>query len=263
MVLRLLRDPLFTFVLLGTIVFASYQFFENDTTRIVQLNDATKNRLISDFEQLTGREITQADKVNIEREYIDGEILFREAIANGMHLIVPEVRNKLVEEMRYQITGMLPDPDEQQLIDYYLNNIERYFREPTVTFEHIYFQQRPLNPDELLENLNQGNTFLGDEFSQGNRFPNYGNSMLRGMFGQEFLSKLHQFPTGQWLGPEKSPAGWHYLYIFNRRSKVPLSFDEARIQVENDLMQWTLQQAVSERIQELEKKYQVTRFEHN
>jgi len=157
----------------------------------IKLNNLTKDTLIDNFEKLTGRDASPADIANIEREYIEEEILFREAIANGMHLLDPEVRSQLIEEMRYRITGILPDPDEEQLIDFYLNNIDRYYSEPTITLEHIYFKHQPEEPELLLIQLNQGKTFLGDEFWRGNRMPDYGDSMLRGLFGQNFVNRLH------------------------------------------------------------------------
>jgi len=191
MIVRLLRDPLFTFIFLGALVFFLYLSFSNNSMTTIKLNNLTKDTLIDNFEKLTGRDASPADIANIEREYIEEEILFREAIANGMHLLDPEVRSQLIEEMRYRITGILPDPDEEQLIDFYLNNIDRYYSEPTITLEHIYFKHQPEEPELLLIQLNQGKTFLGDEFWRGNRMPDYGDSMLRGLFGQNFVNRLH------------------------------------------------------------------------
>ena len=66
--------------------------------------------------------------------------------------------------------------------------------------------------EKQLQELIKGNTFLGDEFWRGNRMR-----------------------IKQWVGPEKSSAGWHYIYIFYTSSKTPLQFDDARIQVEKNI----------------------------
>lgn len=258
---KLTRDPIFSLIIIGAALFIFYQYFYPQQVDAIQLSPASRNQMVNNFETLTGRKASAVDTANIEREYIEEEILFREAITSGLHLMDSEVRSKLVEEMRYQITGIIDDPSEQQLIDFYFNNIERYFREPNVTFEHVYFEQKPLESEQLLQDLSEGSNIKGDEFWRGNRMPNYGDSMLRGMFGQEFVDLLHGSPKDQWLGPYKSSAGWHFIYVFATQSKIPLSFDHARIQIENDWMVSAIKQAVSKRVQELESKHKVIRHE--
>jgi len=61
----------------------------------------------------------------------------------GIHLGNPEIRGTLVGEMRYQITSVFTEPTEEKLVQYYLQNIQRYVIEPTISFQHVFFQTSP------------------------------------------------------------------------------------------------------------------------
>lgn len=255
--LRILREPLFAFVVIGGILFLAYAGIRARELEPVILRSSARAELIASFETLKGRKATADEIARIERDYITDELLFREALENGLHLSDPSIRGRLVEEMRFRITGPLPEPTDEQLVNHYSDNLDHYRSEPTVTFRQVYFAQRPPDPAAILAQLRQGQPVTGQPFRHGRDFPQYGYSMVRGMFGQPIVEALSAAPLGQWIGPLESPYGWHYLQTTERLPAVLLPYDTVRQQVENDFLVALIDAAVERRLDGLRQRHAV------
>lgn len=257
MLARMIRDPLFSFAVAGVALFVVYDVVQSRRTEPVRLTAATRAALIEDFQMLTGRPASAGDTTRIEREYVTDELLFRDAIDSGLHLTDGEVRRQLVEKMRLRITGPLPDPTDEQLVNHYARNVHRYRSEPAMSFEQAYFRSLPPDSENVLARLRGGEAIASEPFPRGRSFPRYGRSIVRGMFSQPFVDALWSAPLGEWSGPLESPHGWHYVRPTERVPAVLLAFDAVRDQVENDYLVAVIEQAVERRVAELEQRYPV------
>ncbi len=255
--LRLLREPLFAFALIGGALFLAYTAIRARESEPVILHAPARAGLIASFETRTGRKATADDIARIERDYVTEELLFRGALEAGLHRSDPSIRGRLVEEMRFRITGPLPDPTDEQLVNHYSDNLDRYRSEPTVTFRQVYFARRPDDPAAILARLRQGEPVTGQPFKHGREFPQYGNSMLRGMFGQPIVEALSAAPLGDWVGPLESPYGWHYLHATERLPAVLLPFEAVRQQVESDFLVTLIDAAVEQHVDGLRQRHAV------
>ena len=224
------------FAVAGCALFLVYSMLQPVDSAVVRLTARTRTALIAEFESLTGRKANPADIARIERDYVTDELLFRDAVANGLHLTDGAIRSRLVEDMRLQVAGVLPDPSDEQLVNHYSDNIDRYRSEPSVTFAQVYFRTRPGNDKEILALLRDGKHVAGDAFPQGREFPRFGRSMLRGIVGQPFVDALWSAPLDQWIGPIESPRGWHFLRVTERLAAELLPFSVVRDQVESDYL---------------------------
>ncbi|GAC36919.1 peptidyl-prolyl cis-trans isomerase [Paraglaciecola psychrophila] len=257
MIKKLFQDPLVLFVIFGALVFSLYAYLDQSNINPVELSDKNRQLFTEQFELLTGRQATQADIAKIENDYIQEEILFREALEAGIHLGNPEIRGTLVQEMRYQVTGVINEPTEEQLVQYYLQHIQRYVIEPAISFQHVFFNQPP--EKSVLIQLVNGERITGDEFWRGRVLPNYGISMIRGMFGKPFLERLQTAPFNNWFGPQQSMLGWHFVKVIGTQSASPLTFEEAKMQVQNDYTVDAIETSVDEYIGQFDNKYQIIR----
>ena len=228
----------------------------------VQLTATTRAALVRDFEAVAGRKAGAEDLARIEHDYIADELLFRDAVASGLHLTDPMVRGRLVEVMRLRAAGELPDPTAEELVNHYSEHLDRYRSEPAASFEQVYFAGPIVDPAATLAALQAGASVAGEPFPQGERFPRYGRSMLRGLFGQAFVDALWTAPVGPWTGPIRSMHGWHYVRVTERLAPVLLPFETVREQVATDFVAAAIQDAVDRRVAELEKSYEV-RVERN
>jgi hypothetical protein len=253
----MLREPLLAFALIGGLLFLAYRARQPADAESIVLPATARAALIADFEAATGRTATTADITRIEQEFITDEVLFREALAQGLHLADSSVRARLVEEMRLRVTGPLPEATVEQLVNHYSEHLDRYQSEPAATFRHVYFAQHPADPQALLLQLRAGRNVTGEPFGRGAEFSGYGQSMLRGLFGQAFTAALWTAPPGEWTGPLQSQYGWHYVRVQERLPPALLPFDAVRQQVENDLSVDTIATAVEQHVQQVLPRYVV------
>ena len=85
LLLRILREPLFTFAIIGGALFLAYAAIRSSESEPVILQATARAGLIASFETLKGRKATADDIARIERDYVTEELLFREALENGLH----------------------------------------------------------------------------------------------------------------------------------------------------------------------------------
>lgn len=252
----LLREPLAAFAGLGGAFFLLYHLSTADE-RVIEVSKADQASLASDFEVLTGKKADVAQTRLLVEDYVANEVLFREAIARGMHLTDKETRQKLTDKMRFMIAGAPPEPTEEQLIDFYSENLDLYRSEPKVSFDHVFYQARPDDAPRLLKVLNSGGAVQGDEFWMGQQMNNYGQSMVRGMFGQAFLDELARAPKGAWVGPIASIRGVHFVRVNGGAEPEMMPYAQIRDQVRQDWHNRQIETAISSQMKVLKPKYEI------
>jgi peptidyl-prolyl cis-trans isomerase C len=257
MLARLVREPLLHFLVAGAAVFVAYAMLEPLRSEPVRLAAATRAALIADFEAIAGTTADAEDVARIERDYVTDELLYRDALAAELHLSDGAVRRRLIEQMRLRITDELPEPGDEDLVNFYAENLRLYETEPAASFEQVFFSARPRNPEALAARLRAGGEVPGEPPRYGAQFARYGISMLRGLFGQDFVTALWQAPLGEWSDPIRSTQGWHFVRPIERLPSQPLPFAAVRDQVAADFSAARARDAVDRRRGELERRYEV------
>jgi peptidyl-prolyl cis-trans isomerase C len=219
------------------------------------LSAETRARLVDEFESVVGRPAREAERDRLERDYLTEELLARDAVDDGVHLSDPGVRARLAETIRRRIASELPEPGPEDVVNYYAEHTELYRTESTIDFTQVYYRDPP--PPGVLERLQAGETIRGDEAREGTSFPDYGESMIRSLFGAAFLAELQEAPLDAWSGPYRSPLGWHYVRAVARRPGVLLPFDEVRDQVADDYTAAAIEDAVDAHVARLRERYDV------
>jgi hypothetical protein len=241
---HLLRDPVTVFFALGLALFLTYQLLNDVEETPITLSPAGLAVLVSELEMLTGRSATNADVQRLEAEFYERELLFQEALKAELYRVDPNLREQLIDLMRKRITGVLPQPGGQELVNYYTDHIERYYSEATLSLEQRFFAQRPANADAILAALNRGEEVNDVAPPQGRLFPDYGLSMLRGLFGQSLFANIAALTADRWEGPFESTDGWHYFRVTGRRDPTLLPFAKVSDQVAADLQSETIARRV-------------------
>ncbi len=254
---RWISDPLFAFALGGAVLFAAYALTAPLRATPVVVDAATRAALVAGFESLVGRSATAGDVERLVARHLADELLLRDALDRGVHLDDADVRAVLVAAMRREAAGLLPDPSDEQLVDHYATHAGDYAGEDSADFAHVFFAQAPEDPAALLARLQRGDPAGGDSFVHGADFPDYGRSMLRGLFGPGFVDALWQAPVGEWSGPIASTRGWHFVHLRARNAGQRLPFEAVRGQVEQDYLAAQIDAAVARRVAELRARYTV------
>jgi peptidyl-prolyl cis-trans isomerase C len=105
--------------------------------------------------------------------------------------------------------------------------------------------------------LNAGGTVKGDDFWMGHDLPDYGVSMLRGMFGAAFLDAVNKAQTGAWIGPLRSTRGWHFARVRDRGAAAMLPYPAVRDQVKQDYLAAETGTRVDKEVARLEDRYHI------
>ncbi|WIW88930.1 MULTISPECIES: peptidyl-prolyl cis-trans isomerase [unclassified Sphingobium] len=250
------RDPFLVFLAVAAAIFALY-WAVTARRETIDVPLSVQKSLSDDYEMMAGRKPDAQAKAKLIHDYVADELLFREAVERGMHMTDKTTKQRLIDRVRFMIAGAPADPSEDQLMGYYATHRELYRAEPRLSVDHVFFEQRPGNESALLATLRSGGTVKGDDFWMGHDLPDYGESMLRGMFGQSFLDVLRKTPTGQWVGPLKSTRGWHFARVRNRGASAMLPYTDVRDQVKQDYLAAETGALVEQEVKRLEAGYAV------
>jgi peptidyl-prolyl cis-trans isomerase C len=250
------RDPIVAFLGLGAAIFLAWWLLQPREDEI-RITPEIVAGLVQDHRQLTGRAPSAAERRALVEDWLAEELLFRESLARGLHLNDPQTRERLVERMKLVLGGVPPEPAEADLRDHYASHQARYVQEPLISLEHVYFATQPADPDAILQRLRRGEKVAGEDFWMGRHLADYGQSMLRGMFGEALLDAARRVPIGQWHGPYPSPRGVHFIRVETRVPARPLPYPAAREQVRMDWQAAAAEAPVSREVARLRGKYRI------
>jgi peptidyl-prolyl cis-trans isomerase C len=253
-----LTEPLLHFLALGALLFLLYQQFA-DRGEPITLSDAGLAVLEADFRQLVGRDPTDTEQQRLVDEFYRAEVLFREALRRQLPATDPALREPIVERMQAQLSGGLQEPTSQQLVDFYAAHIDRYYREATISCRQYFLRTEPRAPEALRSQLAADAAPPGDRPRRGAEFPDYGESMLRALFGQPILDALRGAAIGDWVGPFATADGWHYFSVSGRRAAELLPFTAVREQVAADYRATQIEQRLDAFVDAKRSRYPLRR----
>jgi len=251
----LLREPLFRFFLIGAGFFVLYAALEHLRGQPVTLSGAGLVVLLEEYEAVTGRPPDAQQRQVIIQDYYQREVLFREGLRERIVERDGRLREAVIERMQQRVSGQLKEPSERDLVGYYTDHMDRYYREPLITVDHRYLATDPGAGEALLASLDAGEEAAFDPAPGGERLSRYGESMLRAQFGSEILEALKDAPADRWVGPLESRRGWHFFRVRERRPAEPLPFVRAREQVRADYQADVLAQRIDAYVDARRERY--------
>jgi len=272
--MKLLKEPLLHFLLLGAALFGGYAVLNRN-------QPAAQNEILVSAGQIDSLAATfikvwqrppnaQELKAQID-QYVKEEVLSREAIALGLDKNDTVIRRRLQQKMEFlaEDFAAASDPSEAELADYLAKHPDQFAEEARFTFRQVF-----LSPDKRGDRLRvDANQLLADLKKQGTDadIAELGDSTLLpqdladapqrsvlSQFGSEFTRGLANLKPGEWSGPIQSGYGVHLVFVSQRtEGRVP-ALEEARDLVKRELMNERRQAANRKFLDELLKKYQVT-----
>ncbi len=263
---KLLTEPLSIFVLVAVVIFGYNAWSGNSDASdavaasdadVVVIDDATVAMLQENFTWLEGRRPTEAETQTLISQWIDEEVLFREALAQQMHLSDSKMRAHLIEKVRMLWAGSPAPVDEADLLDFYMENMEQYYTEPTLSFTQVYFEELPPDAAGVLSSLQAGETVEGDAFWLGKNLNSYSESILRSSFGGEFYEELKAAPVDQWLGPLESARGFHYARVTHKGEPELMPYQAVRERLDQDWADFHRRQNVSARTETIKERFTI------
>ncbi|WP_169793909.1 peptidyl-prolyl cis-trans isomerase [Sphingobium cupriresistens] len=250
------RDPFLVFVVVSGAIFVLY-WAVTASRATIDVPLSVQKSLSDDYEMMAGRKPDAQAKAKLIHDYVADELLFREAVERGMHMTDKTTKQRLIDRVRFMIAGAPAEPSEDQLMGYYAGHRDLYRAEPRMSLDHVFFERKPADAPAMLATLRAGGTVKGDDFWMGHDLPNYGESMVRGMFGQPFTDALKKAPAGSWIGPLQSTRGWHFARVRDRGPSAMLPYTDVRDQVSQDYLAAETGALVEKEVRKLESAYRI------
>jgi parvulin-like peptidyl-prolyl isomerase len=232
--LKLLREPLFHFLILGAGLFVLYSAVNGSVStqidRIV-VDETQVQRLAEQFQRTWMRLPTQQELQALAEDYVKEEILYREAQALGLDEDDLVIRRRLRQKMEFLNADLAEPqaPTEAQLLAYFDANQDRYRRLDRFSIQQIYLNPQKHNANlkrtaaELLERLNTNSAFAADYQAIGDatllpaKLDGVTRREVANTFGPGFARDLENVPMGRWSGPYESSYGLHLVRMTERK----------------------------------------------
>jgi hypothetical protein len=273
---RLVAEPVVIFVLLAAGIFA-YDALSSDGSELysseldrsgpdavagealetIVVSDEIVSALESDFEWLNGRPPSEDESRRLVRQWIDDEIVFRKALAARMHVNDSKVRAHLVDKLHLLWGGSPEPPSEAELFEFYVDHIDEYYTETRISFEQVFFTERPERSDSILARLAAGETIVGDGHWLGDHLDRYAESILRTSFGGEFYERLLSAAPGEWIGPLESSRGHHFVRVTEVTEPEPIPYAELRERLVMDFIADAREKRIDAMIAELRDGFEI------
>lgn len=272
--MRLLRDPLVQFGLLGAALLLAYaltaDLYSPDSSRRIEISAAEIEFLAAQWERQWQRPPTGQELEALVEARVREEVLYREALAVGLDRNDAVVRRAMVRKMELlsQDLALLADPTDRELRAFFEERQEEYRIPPRISFSHVYF-----NPDRRGSSIEDAARRVladvraevpppvraperGDRFMLAYDYALLSPQEVQRQFGSDFAGALFELAPG-WQGPVPSGYGIHLVYIGDRvESRLP-KFAEVRQEVVADFNRMRADRARDALYEGLRERYEV------
>ena len=229
----ILKEPLLHFLALAGLLFVLQAVFAGDTREVISVDADTQEYLFQQRQDLTLSPVSEEEKRQIVEDFVEEEILVREANKRGF-ADSSRIRRLLLQNMRFFIAGDLPEPSEGDLRAFFEDNLNSFESPPSLELDHIFFGDPANVPDGLAEKLNGGaeaNAFGDEDYTFGRRMRFMDEKRLIAAFGRETASQVLALPPSDmsWHGPFLSEQGTaHFVRVSKRNPPSVPDYDTAR-----------------------------------
>ena len=237
---KLFKDPLIHFLVLGTMLFVVYGMLNIDENKNeIIIDDNLINELSAKWELKRDRNPNLQELMGLINQYVEQEVLYREALAMNLDHNDEIVKRRLAQKMEFISDGLseVLQPTEKMSGDYFNEHKENYKKPSLYTLEHVYFKKdkRPQILDDVKKALASNNPKkFGDYISLNTAYENTSSVKIARDYGTTFAVALDSLPIGKWAGPVYSGFGVHIVYISKRIPAGYFTFNEVADKVTVD-----------------------------
>lgn len=253
------HEPLVHFVALAALLFLASALWSGSAREAISVDKATQDFLIKQQSDLRLRPLTPEEEKQVVEDFIEEEILVREAKKRGLDSS-SRIRRLLVQNMRLLLSSDMAEPTPEQLRTFFEENKERYESPPTLTLDHFFFADPDQAPARALAQLQAGadHTAMGDFNSFiGRKVAAVSKRELVGLFGPEAARQILAIDDDDWHGPIVSPRGAHFIRVAERNpAKLP-SFDQATSWIEGEWAVTKQRELLDRELSSMRPNYQI------
>lgn len=207
-------------LLLGLALWGVYRLARPSSPGVVQVDASTLAALRDDFRRQHGEAPTPAQTQALVDDWVERELLIREARARGLDRADPIVRRRLAQKMRFVLEGgaWADDPGDGVLQGWVDAHPDDYRRAPRRGFVHVFVADHEAEAEaearRWVQRLEAGEdpAGRGDAFAHGPRQGPADAATLAGRYGEGFARAVEAAAPGRWFAAE-SIFGWHAVRV--------------------------------------------------
>jgi len=272
--MNLLKEPLLHFLLVGAALFGAYTWLNRTVekpsvgkTPQIQVSAGDVQWLVENWTTQWQRPPTQQELRGLVVDYLNEQLLAREARALGLEENDVIIRRRLAQKLTFLIDDTLrrADPSDDELQQFYETNAQRFRSGARISFVHIYFSPQ-LRADarvdatavlKLLEESSRSATELGDRLLLESEFRDETEQSISSAFGPGFARAVFALKSNAWSGPIESGYGLHLVRVLALQEARLPSLSEVRARVLEDWKREQEQIAKERYLAQLRRKYDV------
>ena len=282
--MRILREPLLHFMVLGALVFTVARGFAGDTDRYrIDAGPTQRARIATTYAQQYGVVPTEKQLDYLLGQYVRSEVLFREGLALGLDRDDEIVRRRVVQKIEFlnEDTDAIV-VDDGELEKFFASHQSRYVTPATVSVTQVYFAadlhgegdahrraeaalvalrdvRDGLDGRDLRDGRN-GAAATGDRFDSGDDLNALNQADAQRVFGDSQLSAaLFTVPASEWAGPFRSAFGWHLVRVMRRDPAQAAALENVKDRVRADYLTAERERRNETEFRRLASKYQIVR----
>jgi len=236
---KIAREPLVHFALIGAAIFAGAHLaddWQRQQQMTIVVDAGLRGRLASLYRTQFGVAPTAQQLEIVVDDYIDDEVLYREALRLGLGDDDEIVRRRLIQKLEFlqRDSAINVDPAEPDLRAYYDAHPELFSTGARVSFSQRYFNadrggdaQAQARALTARTQLLAGEPVDGDDFDSGYDFAALTRPQAERLFGASALvDAVFSSQAGDWSEPVRSGLGWHVVKTTAVEPPRVLPFEE-------------------------------------
>ncbi|MGI9322529.1 MAG: peptidyl-prolyl cis-trans isomerase, partial [Pseudomonadales bacterium] len=257
---KLFKSSFLWFLIIGGLIFYLDAQFNRAGEDIV-VDERVVTRIASLWQQQMDRPPSDYELRNLINNWIDEEMLFREAKRLSLDREDIIVKRRLVQKMQFIAEEAdVAEPTEGKLRDYFEEHQEKYLLPRRFTLSHVFYRERPGADASAALAAARDNAWrsLGDATMLRPSYVQRSQRELATDFGMAFAEAINALTAAPgWQGPIKSEFGWHLVRLESIAEPATPAYITVRNQVLNDFLFKEKSQAKQRQLDKLRRHYNV------
>ena len=233
-------------------------FLNNDDENVIYVSDNDIDFLVSTWNDQMQRPPNEEELKTIIENFIQNEVLYREALKLNLDSGDIIVKRRLVQKLGFlkQAAGGKIANDKE--LKEYFNENKVQFRIPKrLSFNHIFFSKESRSLEEVRQYLVDKN-IKSDPFLLGRNFSDKTIRQIQRDFGDKFAASLDQLTTLKNDLIIESIYGWHIVNVSNIENSYLPEFNSIRDKLLDTYLLVKKDEVLKKYTEELIKSYDVS-----
>lgn len=273
LLIRILREPLLHFLVLGALLFGLYFWVGSPmistNAKHIDVSAPVIDSLQTTWQLQWGIKPRSQQLQKLVDKYIHDEVLYQEALALGLDDKDIIVRQRLIQKMQFLVENVagIQEPSDEELQRYLDENAERYSIPGRFSFEQVYFSRKSHGErtDADAKNLlSQLQTDPNPVQSKGDRsmlpktYTLVSARTLNNTFGETLATEMTGVNQKGWQGPFHSAYGSHLVNVTEIKPSHRATLAEVRKKVRLDYLRLQKQKLDEQFYEKLRDRYTIS-----